>query len=45
VESASDVLLKDICSNYSQWLYKLPFHHESLLIDRKEMKVGKQYAE
>ena len=42
VKSATDDLLKDVCSNYQQWLVKIPFHHESLLIDRKETKLSRK---
>ena len=40
VKEATDDLLKDVCSNYQQWLVKIPFQHESLLIDRKETKLS-----
>ena len=42
VKNATDDLLKDVCSNYQQWLVKIPFHHESLLIDRKETKLSRK---
>ncbi|CAM6032012.1 unnamed protein product, partial [Sphagnum compactum] len=36
----SDQLIKNICMKFNQTIIRLPFEHESLLLDRKEQKLS-----
>jgi RAD54-like protein 2 len=40
VENFSDIVIQKILTNFSSTLTREPFHHESLLIDRKEKKLS-----
>ncbi|RUS69118.1 hypothetical protein EGW08_023120, partial [Elysia chlorotica] len=39
---SKDVVLVRVLQKYGQWLTKHPFTHESLLIDRKELRLSKR---